>query len=64
MTPKNTNFRVLTDFSAPYTFAPSSFHINFNFMHKLAWDDGGHSPEKPWNVSVISAQSSDLQRPL
>ena len=37
MTPKNTNFRVLTDFSAPYTLAPSSFHINF------MWNSIGHA---------------------
>ena len=37
MTPKNTNFRVLTDFSAPYTLAPSSFHINFK------WNSIGHA---------------------
>ena len=32
-------------------------------MHKLAWDDGG-AAQKTSNFSVISAQSSDLQRPL
>ena len=37
ITPKNTNFRVLTDFSAPYTIAPSSFHINF------MWNSIGHA---------------------
>ena len=56
MTPKNTNFRALTDFSAPYTLATSSFHIYFmwnsighanGIISCIAWDDGGHSPEKP-----------------
>ena len=37
MTPKNTNVRVLTDFSAPYTLAPSSFHNNF------MWNSIGHA---------------------
>ena len=31
MSPKNTNFRVLIDFSTSYTLAPSSFHINFKW---------------------------------
>ena len=75
MTPKNTNFYVLTDFSAPYTLTPSSSRINFKWnsighangiisMHKLTWGDGvGPQPRKASNLSVISAQSSDLQRP-
>ena len=37
MTPKNTNFYVLTDFSAPYTLALSSSHINFK------WNSIGHA---------------------
>ena len=65
---------VLTDFSAPYTIAPSSSRINFK------WNSIGHAngiiscknspgmmgpqPRKASNVSAISAQSSDLQRPL
>ena len=37
VTPKITNFYVLTDFSAPYTLAPSSSHINFK------WNSIGHA---------------------
>ena len=34
VTPKNTNFDVSTDFSVPYTLAPSSFHISSKWNSK------------------------------